>query len=206
MKPVLHGLVLAGGRSRRMGTDKAAIRFGQRTLLSRAVAQLRSAVGHVYVSCRAEQDGSDSRAPYAVIADQVVGIGPAAGLLAAHALHPASAWMVLAVDMPLVTSAVLAELLAARESAAAATAWRSATDAKPEPLCTIYEPATLAALAQHVELGGSSSLRSWLEAANVKYVAGDSSKLLRSANTREDLEQMSRMSAAPTMSGKADGG
>jgi molybdopterin-guanine dinucleotide biosynthesis protein A len=179
-----------------MGSDKAALSFAGSTLLGRAVAQLRGVVEHVYVSSRADQEGSDVRAPYALIADQTAGIGPAAGLLAAHELFPAAAWLVLAVDMPLVTSAELARLVRARDAAAAATAWRSPDDGKPEPLCAIYEPATLAALARHIEQGGSSSLRGWLESAEVKYLPDSSSEWLRSANTPAELANLSRWRAA----------
>jgi molybdopterin-guanine dinucleotide biosynthesis protein A len=206
MKPALQGLVLAGGRSSRMGTDKAAVRFAGRTLLGRAVTQLRGVVAHVYVSSRADQEGSDIRAPYTVIADQATGIGPAAGLLAAHELFPDVAWLVLAVDMPLVTSLELTQLVRARDASAAATAWRSPADGKPEPLCAIYEPATLAALALQVEQGGSSSLRRWLEGAAVKYLPAASSELLRSANTPAELDELSRWRTADITDGKVDGG
>jgi len=196
VKPALHGLVLTGGRGVRMGADKAAVDFAGSTLLRRAVAQMRGVTPHVYVSSRADQEGTDIRAPYELIADQAVGIGPAAGLLAAHSLRPGAAWLVLAVDMPLVTATELAKLVRGRDAAVAATAWRSPDDGKPEPLCAIYEPATLAALAAHIDDGGASSLRRWLEGADVKYLPDASSEWLRSANTPSDLEQLSRRHAA----------
>jgi molybdenum cofactor guanylyltransferase len=55
---------------------------------------------------------------------------------------------VLACDLPFLTDAALAQLLEERDPTALATAYRSAHDGLPEPLCAIWEPAAAAALAQ----------------------------------------------------------
>lgn len=193
----LRGLVLAGGRSERMGRDKAAIELAARSLLDRAVTNLRNVVPDVRVAVRPAQAGDPLRAAYPLVLDEFNGMGPAAGLLAAHAQFPDSAWLVIACDMPLISAALLAQLLAVRDPSLAATAWLSATDGRPEPLCAIYEPATLASFRQHVQAGGSPGLRAWLQTHSARLLRAPSTDILMSANTPAELARIAALAAAP---------
>jgi molybdopterin-guanine dinucleotide biosynthesis protein A len=60
---------------------------------------------------------------------------------------------VLACDLPFLDAATLQQLIAARDPRRLATAFRSSHDDKPEPLCTIYEPASLSAMEAWVAAG-----------------------------------------------------
>jgi molybdenum cofactor guanylyltransferase len=152
--PPLYGLVLAGGRSTRMGRDKAALPYGDQTpQLERAVALLGKHVQRVFVSVRADQADDPLRARFAQIKDRHENIGPIAGLLAAQAQHPQAAWLVLACDLPLLDDASLTHLVGARAVARAATAYRSSHDGLPEPLCAIYEPRSREAVSAWVAAG-----------------------------------------------------
>lgn len=139
--PPLLGLVLAGGRSRRMGRDKAALEYGGQTQLDRACCLLDGFCAAVFVSVRADQSALPGRGGRPTIVDGAESDGPAAGLLAALRSRPDAAWLVLACDLPLLTREVLAQLIAHRDPARPVTAFASATDGLPEPLCAIYEPA-----------------------------------------------------------------
>jgi molybdopterin-guanine dinucleotide biosynthesis protein A len=88
------------------------------------------------VSCR---QGQTADRP--AIHDVVENIGPMGGILSAFAAHPDKAWLVLACDLPFLTAATLRHLIAHRDPTQLATAYRSAHDGLPEPLCAIYEPA-----------------------------------------------------------------
>lgn len=186
----LRGLVLAGGRSERLGRDKAAVEIDGTTLLARAVAALGAVAGDVRVAVRGDQFADRLRGCFRLLADAGEGIGPAAGILAAHAAEPAAAWLVLACDMPLAGPAVLRALVAARDPARAGTAFRAPSDGLPEPLCAIYEPATLAAFRRHVAAGGSPSPRGWLAAAHPLLLDAPAPGALGSINTPEDLEHL----------------
>ena len=153
MDAPLYGLVLAGGRSSRMGRDKAALRYEGRTQLERAMALLSAHVARAYVSVRPDQKADALRARFAQIEDRASDIGPMAGLLAAQAAHPEAAWLVLACDLPLLDEPTLRRLIGARASTALATAYRSSHDGLPEPLCAIYEPRSRAALSDYVAQG-----------------------------------------------------
>ena len=152
----LYGLVLAGGRSTRMQRDKAAIEYqAGETQLDAAVKLLTPRVERVFVSVRAEQSGERARAGYAQIVDRGDVEGPIAGISAALAEHPQVAWLVLACDLPFLDGRTLDTLIAARNPSRAATAFKSAHDALPEPLCAIYEPRARELLAAHVAEGGN---------------------------------------------------
>jgi len=101
----LLGLVLAGGRSKRMRTDKAALLYGGRSQLERAMALIAPHVARAYVSVRADQGSDPLRARFSQIPDSHENLGPIAGLLAAQARHPEAAWLVLACDLPLLDDA-----------------------------------------------------------------------------------------------------
>jgi molybdopterin-guanine dinucleotide biosynthesis protein A len=157
----LSALILAGGRSTRMQRDKAALAYGGETQLERAFRLVRAVVPDAFVSVRADQVDDPVRASYPQIVDGVDGAGPAAGILAAQSARPSHAWLVVAVDLPLLDADTLATLLASRNPAALATAYASAHDGLPEPLCAVWEPASAGPLAAFVA-GGRSCPRKFL--------------------------------------------
>ena len=198
----LAGLVLAGGRSTRMRRDKAALEVDGETQLARAVRLLRAQVGTVFVSVRPDQVTDPARTPYPQIIDGVADIGPAAGILAAQARLPDHAWLVVAVDLPLLDAATLARLVAAREPARLATAYLSASDGLPEPLCAIWEPASRAPLAAAIAAGRSCP-RKFLLAHEAATLALTSRDALVNVNTPEDYAAaLARVVAAGAGAGR----
>ena len=160
--PALHGLVLTGGASTRMGKDKALLdRQGEPQLLA-TFRLLSQHVQSCFVSLRRDQREESIRAGLPGIFDEADGIGPAAGLLAAHGVYPDAAWLVLACDLPLLQPSTLLGLIRARDGRHAAIAYRSAVDGLPEPLCALWEPPALAGLSRQA-LDGRYRLRDILE-------------------------------------------
>ena len=149
----LFGLVLAGGRSSRMKRDKAALAYHGATQLERAWELLEPFASRRFISVRADQADDALRAGYPQIRDTLPDGGPAAGILAALESHPAAAWLVLACDLPFLGRETLAHLVARRDPARVATAFRSAHDGLPEPLCAIWEPASRQPLRAAVAAG-----------------------------------------------------
>jgi len=188
--------VLAGGHSRRFGADKAAQAVAGRSLLERTASLLASCGLPVQVAVRQDQLADPLRARFVLLADRPGLAGPLAGLLAAHAQLPAAAWLLLGCDMPRLDVAVLQQLIAARDPALAATAYLSATDGRPEPLCAIYEPATLARL--HEQAGPRTSLRLLLEHSACRLLDPPAGNVLASADTPAAL---ARLTAVPPGTG-----
>jgi molybdopterin-guanine dinucleotide biosynthesis protein A len=131
-----------------MGRDKAALQYGDKPQAVAAYELLSGCCARVFLSCRQEQ-----RADLPAIYDVVENIGPMGGILSAFAAHPDKAWLVLACDLPFLTEATLRDLIAHRDASQLATAYRSAHDGKPEPLCAIYEPAIAERLREFVRDG-----------------------------------------------------
>ena len=107
--PAVHGYVLAGGQSSRMGTDKAMLSFGASTLLDRAVAALSLLCTDVTVVGRAPSP----TASYRAIPDHLTGAGPVAGVEAAlrDLATRGGTWaFFLPVDLPLLPGELLQAL------------------------------------------------------------------------------------------------
>ena len=185
MNAPLYGLVLAGGRSTRMGADKAALRVAGRTQLEQAMALLAPRVARAFVSVRADQRAEPLRAAFEQIEDSRENLGPIAGILAALEGHPGHAWLVLACDLPLLDGATLDRLVRSRAPTRLATAFRSSHDRLPEPLCAVYEPASGAALAAYVAAGGNCP-RKFLMSADVELLDEPNPRALDNANTPEE--------------------
>jgi len=181
--PSLYGLVLAGGRGTRLSRDKGSLDYHGLPQALWAYQLLEPVCGgeHRFVSVRGDQLEAAPYLDLPTIADEGEGGGPAAGLLAALNRFPAVAWLTVAADMPLLTPRLLATLVAQRDPAVIATAFRHA-DGTPEPLCAIWEPAARAVIAA-AATPAEVSLRRLLEANPAKLIAPDDERALASVNT-----------------------
>jgi molybdopterin-guanine dinucleotide biosynthesis protein A len=181
----VYGLILAGGSSSRMRQDKAALQYGGVTQLDRAFELASRHVPKVFVSVRASQITDPTRAQKPMIVDSVGGEGPIVGIRSALAAHPNVGWLVLACDLPFLSDAALSQLLRERDATALATAYRSAHDGLPEPLCAIWEPAAAAALAAY-DSGGGSCPRKFLIRHAVSLLEPQDMRALDNVNTPEE--------------------
>ena len=135
----LYGLVLGGGRSERMGTDKAALAYHGRPQTQLGLDLLGPFCAQTFVSCRAEQAAEPAFAGLPQIHDTFLGLGPLGGILSALRAHPGAAFLVIACDLPFLDAATLKALAAGRDPLRVATAFAGPQAGLPEPLCAIYE-------------------------------------------------------------------
>src|SRR5580658_1427177 len=185
MAPPLYGLVLAGGRSTRMRRDKATLSYQGRNQLDRAMELLDSCVERAFVSVRPDQRADQARARYPQVVDAHEGLGPIAGIAAAQALVPSAAWLVLGCDLPYVRSGTVAHLIAHRDPARSATAYRSSHDGLPEPLCAIYEPRSAAAIRAWVAAGRNCP-RKFLLSVDTELLTEPAARALDNINTPQE--------------------
>jgi molybdopterin-guanine dinucleotide biosynthesis protein A len=181
----LHGLVLAGGASRRMGRDKASIALHGKPQLEWACDLLARHCEQVFVSVRPDQLDDPLRRGLPVIVDRHEGIGPIAGIASAQAEWPEHAWLVLACDLPFVSDRGLDTLVAHRDGRPV-TAYRSTHDGLPEPLCAIYEPQTRAAILAQIA-GGRHCPRKFVMSTGVALLEQPDPTLLDNVNTPDEL-------------------
>ena len=133
--------LLAGGKSSRMGANKAFLDFRGQTLLDRALAALRAACGNVTIV-----GDPETFACYGpVVADVFAGCGPLAGIHSALLHSSAELNLMLAVDMPFVSSELLRFLMHTAEAAAKDASKESSalvivprTSRGLQPLCAVY--------------------------------------------------------------------
>jgi molybdopterin-guanine dinucleotide biosynthesis protein A len=127
------GVVLAGGRSSRMGRDKALMELDGRSLLDRALDVLDPHVQELLVIGDPERYGHVG--PF-VFADDIPGTGPLGGIITAMRYSSNDKLLVLACDMPGVNGALFERLKAGLAPAAAA--FVPACDGEVQPLAAAY--------------------------------------------------------------------
>ncbi len=191
----LFGLVLAGGRGSRLGRDKGLLDYHGMPQVQWLLGLLSSFCAERFVSVRGDQASSGVYKDFPSIVDLAVEGGPASGLLAAFDRYPAVAWLVIAVDMPMLEGATLARLVAGRDAGVLATAYRR-VGGPPEPLCAIWEPAVRPLLEGAAGGGGGVSLRRLLETGPAALLTLSDETPLRSVNTLEDDASVRRLLAA----------
>jgi len=198
--------VLAGGQSRRMRRDKALVLFRGRTLLEHALA-----------TARALDSAARIVGPYVryghlaeCIADEFPGQGPLAGIHAALCHSEAELNVVLAVDTPLVTPALLRFLVLRATASAAVAVVPSVRDEKGRerlhPLCGVYRR-VFAGAAEVALRDGRNQIEPVLRAMPLLVVSeaelnehGFSAAQLRNLNTPEDFAALQGKPVTETQS------
>jgi molybdopterin-guanine dinucleotide biosynthesis protein A len=147
----IAGVVLAGGMSRRMGTDKARLAVGRQTLLERTTGVLLELFDEVIVVAD-RADRFTGLAGVRVVADLLPGAGPLGGIHAALNAIAAPAAFVVACDMPLLDASVVArQIVVWRDTDADALA--PLLHGRPEPLHAVYATSCLPAIEDQIRRG-----------------------------------------------------
>ena len=182
-------VLLAGGRSTRMGRDKAALLIEGQPLWQRQIATLRaSGASELFISGRVDGPYADSGVP--IIEDLTPNTGPLAALEAVLPRITHSHVVVLAIDLP----AMRADYLAALVKTALAKD-RSVVpefDGRFEPLAAVYAPSLLPLVIDCLHSPDRSMqnlLRKAAQAGLViaNYVHAENRDLFRNLNSPEDI-------------------
>jgi len=178
-------MILAGGKSERMGTDKASLPFRGMTLLAWQVQKLRRfGITDIMLSgCRQHLEGTRT------IPDEYLSRGPLSGIHACmkQALHPYC--LTLSVDMPLVPEEVFTALAEAHcKGTAPVTLLQH--DGKWEPLLGIYH-CSLHQTAERILQSEKTAVRRFLEQTGFQSVDWPDDKLLfLNCNIPEEYETL----------------
>ena len=186
-RPV-YGLVLAGGQSRRMGSDKALLLRDGQSQLAHMVTVLSDSLDKVFVSARKDQAQDPERGRFNLIVDRYDDMGPVAGILSALEQHSEADWLVVACDLPNIDAATLTFLLQNRASDKPFTAFRSTHDDLPEPLCAIYRSGSDTIVRQFVD-DGIFCPRKILLRSDTLLLEQPNPNSLHNVNTPDDLEE-----------------
>lgn len=196
------GIVLAGGKSTRMGTSKALLPFGPETMLQRVVRILSGVVSPIVVVAAADQELPALPDEVIVTRDEREARGPLEGLRAGLKALPGDvdAAYVTSCDVPLLVPGFVTQMLdLARDHDVAVME----IDGFPHPLSAVYRRTTL----PHVEdLLAHDRLRPVFLFERVKTrrvqpaeITSDPDLLtLRNLNTREEYEQALALAGLPS--------
>jgi molybdenum cofactor guanylyltransferase len=184
----LTGLIVAGGRSSRMGAQKGLVLFGGKPLITYSVELLIQICSNVIISANSS---AFDFLKMPVIADSTSGGGPMTGIYSGLMAASTEYVLVLSCDMPLINLGLLEYLIASSDDAKAAVAFHKGF---PEPLCGIYHRELIAELKSHIA-EEKFKLISFLEKINARFISINESlpfynpDLFLNMNTPGDLKR-----------------
>jgi molybdopterin-guanine dinucleotide biosynthesis protein A len=180
----IKGLVLVGGKSTRMGTDKSELNYFGKAQKEVVKELLENSSLQTFYSV--EKVSENATKASKEISDKFLNLGPFGGICSAFRQDPNAAWFVLATDVPFVNDEIIKLLLQKRNSSKVATAIKGKGKDFPEPLITIYEPKAYPILLQYLAQGYSCP-RKMLINSDVEIVEIEDD-FIRNINTPEEFE------------------
>jgi molybdopterin-guanine dinucleotide biosynthesis protein MobB len=153
IRPIIHGLVLAGGHSRRMQSDKALLRYRALTQVEHCVELLSPYCNQTFISCRSGQFDGTPAEVLQQLPDRFVGFGPLGGILTAFEFDSQAAWLIVACDLPRLDLETIMNLIQQRDPSMMATCYVDPQSQLAEPLCAIYEPRIRSMLFRYIQAG-----------------------------------------------------
>ena len=155
----LTAIVLCGGRSTRMGSDKASLPFGNETMLERISRIVSEVTDEVIVVGRRDQDASTMH-------DAIEAQGPLAGIAAGLSASKTDLNVIVACDMPLIKPAVLRRLVSLIDDNDICVA---VVDGHASALCGVYR-SRIASDAQELLDSGERRVMRLLDRVQTKRV------------------------------------
>ncbi len=194
----MDAAILAGGRARRLGgQDKRALRVGRATILERQMAALDGLVDRVFVVGADFAPGC--RVGPHVVPDRLPNAGALGGLYTALCEAAGPHVLVVACDLPFVTTPLLARLISLAGDDCDAVVPRS-TDGR-QPLCAVYASRLAEDVRRRIE-SGRLKVQDLFEAIRVRELGpaevaaiDPDSRLFFNVNTPDDLARAGRLSS-----------
>lgn len=198
----LGGIVLCGGRGRRMGQDKATLPIGPESLLARVARILAEVVSPIVAAARPDQPLPPLPPDVLIARDAFTDAGPLAGLaagLTTLAPHRTAAF-VCTCDHPLITPAFIRRVIELSPANAPAIVEH---DGRVFPLLGVYPVALVPLIIQRIQ-NGERRVRDLAAATNAKRI--DAALLrnvdpplhsLRNINDPQDYESLLCESGMP---------
>lgn len=188
LSSLLFGLILAGGKSMRMGFDKGSIDYHGKPQYDYLFDLLGKYCSRVFTSCKKTNVIPERRNP---IPDQFQIDSPLNGVLSAFQFNKNVAWLTVPVDMPMIDDAIIEFLFAHRDESKTATCFYDSEGKNPEPLFTIWEPSASDELLQFYN-AGKISPRDFLKQANTNIISVPDTRSLLNINSEEEWKQFKK--------------
>jgi len=177
------GFVLAGGRSSRMGQDKALLKLGGEALVERCLRR----VGEVCVEVAIAGGSADLARFGRIVPDMSPGCGPLGGIVSAVAESRFEWNLFLPVDAPFVPVSCLKELLSVAMNSG--TGAMARVEGRLQPLCGVYSKKMLTVLQQELAAGRWKVAQAIETAGPVEVVDFAEARWFVNLNTPEDFAE-----------------
>lgn len=194
------GYILTGGKSSRMGTDKAFLKIGEKTFLENAFQALEPNCEKVKAVLNESQTRFIEKLPAKVspIFDIYEKRGALGGIHAALKDCKTTFAVILAVDLPFVTSEAIKNLCEIADASNKYLACVPRQDDRPQPLCAVYRAEyCLPTLEKLLDENDSASVKDFLEPIFPRYISADrlnaDENLFLNANYPDDLEKLKQI-------------
>jgi molybdopterin-guanine dinucleotide biosynthesis protein A len=181
----LNGLILAGGKSVRMGQDKSLIEYYDKAQREYLFTMLKTFCASVFISCKKTQSIPAHLNP---LPDRHDFDSPLNGILTAFAHDAIAAWITVPVDMPLIDVEIISYLLKKRDASKVATCFFDSDGKKPEPLVAVWEPRAYPLL-QKFQSAGKISPRDFLSQHDTNIIEIPDRNALANINNPEELKK-----------------
>ncbi|HEY9115823.1 MAG TPA: molybdenum cofactor guanylyltransferase, partial [Bacteroidales bacterium] len=168
-KSEITGIVLSGGKSSRLGTEKGLARYGGKPLVAYSIDALKPLCGEILLSANNELENY-SRFGLRIVQDEIEGVGPMGGLLACLKQSQTRFNLVLSCDIPFVESELLSYLLSQIENEQVLVPVNG--NGLIEPLCGYYNTNVISQLEESVH-SGNYKLLDFFKKINLKKVLID---------------------------------
>ena len=176
----ITGLVVCGGKSRRMGADKGLLEYYSQPQRQFVYDFLQEICSHVHISCnRGQFAGIPPGYSFVCDDEKYATIGPMAALLTAINKFPATSFLLIGCDYPLFLKKDAERLLYTSNEMAGAY-YQSAAELY-EPLLAIYHPPVFDLVKKNFD-GGRFSLQNILQAAGAEKILADDPSVITSVD------------------------
>lgn len=187
-KDKITGIILAGGKSSRMGKDKGLCEYKGRALVTYAIEVLKPLCGRIIICANNQEEYNVFG--FEVFPDEIKGIGPMGGILSGLKQSETEHNLVLSCDTPFVTGDLFQRLIQHIEKNQIVVPFHQ--DGKLEPLAAYYATNVIAELAQCVE-SGDYKMMNFLQKVRTgtfdvdSLWPGEAIQLFHNLNTPDDL-------------------
>jgi len=185
-KEDITGIVLAGGKSRRMSVDKGLVLLDGKPFVQHVAEVLKPFVGELLISSNnTEYDKFECKR----IGDNIENVGPLGGLQSTLEVSSSDYNLVVSCGVPRISKVILGRLIS--ETDPIYDVIQSSLDEKTMPLVAIYRKHCYGSIRNFLQIDGRS-VREYLETQKVKTIRFDNrfAEALMNINTPEQLKQI----------------
>ena len=177
----ITGIILAGGKSTRMGSNKAFLKLGGKTLLNRSIEIIEDICDQVIISSNIPIESK-----YQVVKDEINEIGPLGGMISSLRFSNNSQNVVISCDLPFITSEVINTMIKEHKTLITVP---TIDNKNIEPLCAVYNKEILLHLEKEAN-NGSYKLHSIIKGLPHKIIDfSDKYDLFLNINNQDDYKK-----------------